>query len=174
MQLEVLVFGVLCANYDGRCYLSSFITGLSANSMGACAPAELVEIDQTQHGSCRFMLGGVEINDIPSSEPCTYPTPCKGQYYNTALGRRQHTFQDSCCLDALPLLPKLAAAGVDIVKVEGRQRSLAYVREVTSVWRSAIDMLNAECPIDYQTREHPQLARHFEGQAASLGAFVEA
>ncbi|MBM4034237.1 MAG: U32 family peptidase [Planctomycetes bacterium] len=44
VALEVLAFGVLCANYDGRCCLSSFITGRSAHSAGACAPAELVEL----------------------------------------------------------------------------------------------------------------------------------
>ncbi len=173
VQLEVLVFGVLCANYDGRCHLSSFITGVSANSIGACAPASFVEVDQTHPDSCTFKLNGVEINDVPSWEPYTYPTPCKGQYYNAALDRRQRAFQDSCCLDASPVLPELAAAGVDIVKIEGRQRSLAYVREVTSTWRSAIDALDAEGPIDHQRRQLPQLAQHLEGKAASLGAFVE-
>ncbi|KKL97264.1 hypothetical protein LCGC14_1836220 [marine sediment metagenome] len=171
--LEVLVFGVLCANYDGRCALSSFITGCSANSMGACAPAKFVEFDQSRQGRCRLMLNGVEINDVDISEPLTYPTPCKGRYRSPVLGRRIHAFQDSGCLNALPLLPELAVAGVDILKIEGRQRSLAYVREVTRAWRAAIDALDPEGRAGVAACGPPGLESLFEGQAASFGALVE-
>ena len=168
--LEVMVFGVLCANYDGRCWLSSFITGSSAYSMGACAPAELVEFDQTQQGCVRLRLNGVEIDRPGASEPLTYPTPCKGTYYSPSMGRRLHAFQDPCCLNALPLLPELAAAGVDIVKVEGRQRSLAYVRRVTGIWRAAIDALGPEEPSDSRGHENAELDSFLEGKVATLGA----
>jgi putative protease len=168
--LEVMVFGVLCANYDGRCCLSSFITGASAHSVGACAPAEFVQFKETGDNRISLKLNGIVINDFVTTEKHTYPTPCKGKYYSPAVGRRLHAFQDPCCLNALPLLPKIAAAGVDIVKIEGRQRSLAYVRLVTSIWREAIDALRQRESFDCQKRENRTLESVLEGMASSLGA----
>ena len=168
--LEVMVFGVLCANYDGRCSLSSFITGTSAHSIGACAPAEFVRFEETKEGSMSLWLNGIMINDFVGAEQRTYPTPCKGKYYNAFVGRRLQAFQDPCCLNALSLLPKLAAAGVDVVKIEGRQRSLAYVQFITGVWRNAIDGLSQREDFDYQTYENMALESVLEGMASTLGA----
>ena len=167
--LEVMVFGVLCANYDGRCCLSSFITGISAHSIGACAPAEFVQFEETEENHLSLKLNGIVINDFAATEKHTYPTPCKGRYYNPAVGRWLHAFQDPCCLNALPILGKLAAAGVDIVKIEGRQRSLAYVQLVTSIWREAIDTLSQQENFDPQKHRNMTLESVLEGMASSLG-----
>ena len=169
--LEVMVFGVLCANYDGRCSLSSFITGVCAHSIGACAPAEFVQFEETKENHISLKLNGIVINDFAATEKHTYPTPCKGRYYNSAVGRWLHAFQDPCCLNALPVLGKLAAAGVDIVKIEGRQRSLAYVQLVTSTWREAIDSFSQQENIDPQKHRNMPLESVMEGMASSLGTF---
>lgn len=168
--LEVMVFGVLCANYEGRCLLSSYITGVSANSSGACAPAEFVEFEETDDGRTTLKLNGVPINEFDPTEQRTYPTPCKAKYYNPATGRRVHAFQNPCCLNALALLPELAAAGVDAVKIEGRQRSLAYVRLVTGVWRSAIDALSQPDVPQRNVFQNAEVERVLEGGASTLGA----
>lgn len=168
--LEVMVFGVLCANADGRCYLSSFITGTSAISVGACAPAELVEFEETEDGCTIVRLNGVPINEFDAMEPRTYPMPCKGRYHNSATGRRRHAFQDPCCLNALRLLPELAAAGVDRLKIEGRQRSPAYVRLVTGVWRSAMDALSQQGACAPDAVQYAEVESVLEGGASTLGA----
>jgi putative protease len=168
--LEIMVFGVLCANYDGRCCLSSFITGTSAHSLGACAPAEFVQFEETEEGYRTVKLNGIMLNDFVSKEQRTYPTPCKGKYLNPLAGRRLHIFQDPCCLNALSLLPKLATAGVDIVKIEGRQRTLPYVRLITSVWREAIDTLSQQEGFDCSKYENVALQSIMEGMSSSLGA----
>ena len=168
--LEVLAFGVLCANYDGRCSLSSFITGASAHSNGACAPAEFVQFEETGENRHSLLLNGIVISDVEASQKHTYPTPCKGKYYNLTVGRSLHAFQDPCCLNALPVLRKLAEAGVDIVKIEGRQRSLAYIRLVTSIWREAIDTLGQQENFEPSKRKNLQLDSVLEGMASSLGA----
>ncbi|HDZ20879.1 hypothetical protein LCGC14_0015190 [marine sediment metagenome] len=170
--LEVMVFGVLCANYDGRCCLSSFITGASANSIGACAPVEFVAFGESEGGGLRVQLNGVEIHRFAASEQRTYPTPCKGTYANAVTGRRSHVFQDACCLNAMAVLPDLSAAGVDIVKIEGRQRSLAYVRQVTSAWRKAIDALDQRDPLAAGGDGIADLSSITEGRAESLGALA--
>ncbi len=170
--LEVMAFGVLCANYDGRCCLSSFITGTSAHSMGACAPAEFVQFEETEDGRTTFRLNDIVINNSIAPGERTYPTPCKGRYYTRDGRGRFHTFQESCCLNALGLLPKLAAAGVDIIKIEGRQRSLAYVLLFTSIWREAIDALNQGEGFDHQKYENKALESVLEGMASSSGALI--
>ncbi|MHC4596412.1 MAG: peptidase U32 family protein [Planctomycetota bacterium] len=167
--LEAMVFGVSCANYDGRCCLSSFITGTSAHSVGACAPAKFVRFEETEGGRTTLRLNGIVINNFSATGARTYPTPCKGKYYNPVIGHRSHMFQEPCCLNALPLLPKLVATGVDIVKIEGRQRSLAYVRLVTSIWREAIDALNRGESFDHWKCENMALESVLEGMASSLG-----
>ena len=170
LLLEVMVFGVLCANYDGRCCLSSYITGTGAHSAGACAPAEFVRFEETANGDTKLELNGIVINDFVAAGERVYPTPCKGKYRNLLTGRRTHSFQDPCCLNALPLLPKLAAAGVDIVKIEGRQRSPAYVRMVTGLWREAIDSLSGPEAFDIGRYEDKMPASVFEGMTGSTGA----
>jgi putative protease len=127
--LEVMVFGVLCANYDGRCCLSSFITGASAHSMGACAPAEFVQFEETGDDRISLKLNGIVINDFAATEKRTYPTPCKGKYYSPVVGRWRHALQDPCCLNALPVLGKVAAAGVRHCK-NRRQAKIAGIRPV--------------------------------------------
>ncbi len=168
--LEVMVFGVLCANYDGRCCLSSFITGASAHSIGACAPAEFVQFEETEENHLSLKLNGVLINDFAATEKHTYPTPCKGKYYNPAVGRWSYAFQNPCCLNALPVLDKLAEAGVDIIKIEGRQRSLAYIKLVTSTWREAIDSLSKKENFGPQKYKDVPMDYVMEGMASSLGA----
>lgn len=168
--LEVMVFGVLCPNYEGRCSLSSFITGMSANSVGACAPAEFVEFEETEEGGLGLKLNGVLINETLDGEPCTYPTPCKGKYYNATIGRLLPAFQEACCLNAMPLLPELASTGVDALKIEGRQRSVGYVRLVTRVWRAAIDALRESGDMDPQGNWERDLKSVMEGQACTVGA----
>jgi putative protease len=47
--------------------------------------------------------------------------------------------EEPTSLNTLELLPQLIEMGVRAVKIEGRQRSPAYVAQVTRVWREAID-----------------------------------
>jgi putative protease len=47
--------------------------------------------------------------------------------------------EEPTSLNTLELLPQLIDMGVRAVKIEGRQRSPAYVAQVTRVWREAID-----------------------------------
>ncbi|MFQ5586072.1 MAG: peptidase U32 family protein, partial [Thermodesulfobacteriota bacterium] len=42
VEIEVFALGGLCINIEGRCYLSSFVTGASTNTEGACSPARFV------------------------------------------------------------------------------------------------------------------------------------
>ncbi|HBI05620.1 MAG TPA: protease, partial [Erwinia persicina] len=50
VPLEVFAFGSLCIMAEGRCYLSSYLTGESPNTVGACSPARFVRWQQTPAG----------------------------------------------------------------------------------------------------------------------------
>ncbi|STE83249.1 protease yhbU [Escherichia coli] len=50
VPLEVFAFGSLCIMSEGRCYLSSYLTGESPNTVGACSPARFVRWQQTPQG----------------------------------------------------------------------------------------------------------------------------
>ncbi|MDH3401801.1 MAG: U32 family peptidase, partial [Chromatiales bacterium] len=50
VDLEVFGFGSLCIMAEGRCYLSSYLTGQSPNTFGACSPASAVRWEETGDG----------------------------------------------------------------------------------------------------------------------------
>lgn len=139
IELEVFVFGSLCANYEGRCSLSSYITGLSCNSFGACAPAEFVEFNQEEDGRLSFWLNGVLLNRFEKQEICSYPTPCKARLKNPLTGTFYYPFQDPVTLNLISSIPRFIDLGVDALKIEGRQRSASYVENVTKIFRLSID-----------------------------------
>jgi putative protease len=70
------------------------------------------------------------------------------------------------------LLPELLAANIASVKIEGRQRSPAYVSQVTKVWRQAIDRCLAD-PQNFQPQAdwNEALGAVSEGTQTTLGAY---
>ena len=70
------------------------------------------------------------------------------------------------------LLPELLAANIASVKIEGRQRSPAYVSQVAKVWRQAIDRCMAD-PQNYapQAAWMETLGSMSEGTQTTLGAY---
>jgi collagenase-like PrtC family protease len=169
VELEVFGFGSLCVMVEGRCILSSYATGQSPNTFGACSPAAHVEWIETDAG-LDTRLGGVLIQRHPKGENVGYPTLCKGTY--KADGNTYHAIEDPTSLNAMALLPELAAAGVAAVKIEGRQRSPVYVKQVTRVWREALDAF-ARDPTAFEPRSEwtAELAKVSEGAQTTLGPY---
>jgi putative protease len=169
VPLEVFAFGSLCIMAEGRCYLSSYLTGESPNTVGACSPAKYVRWEETTIG-LESRLNGVLIDRYQKGENAGYPTLCKGRY-NTN-DHIFHTLEEPTSLNTLSLLPELFETGVTSVKIEGRQRSPAYVEQVTKVWRAAIDAYKKN-PAQYQVSAEwdKQLAAVSEGSQTTLGAY---
>ncbi len=136
VPLEVFAFGSLCIMAEGRCYLSSYLTGESPNTVGACSPARFVRWQQTPQGM-ESRLNDVLIDRYAPDENAGYPTLCKGRYFVDK--HCYHALEEPTSLNTLALLPELMAMNIASVKIEGRQRSPAYVTEVARVWRAAID-----------------------------------
>jgi len=169
VPLEVFAFGSLCIMAEGRCYLSSYLTGESPNTVGACSPARFVRWQQTPDGM-ESRLNDVLIDRYDAGENAGYPTLCKGRY--VVDGAKYHALEEPTSLNTLELLPELFAANIASVKIEGRQRSPAYVSEVTRVWRAAIDRCKAD-PQGFTTDPQwmAQLGSMSEGTQTTLGAY---
>ncbi|MFT0531340.1 ubiquinone anaerobic biosynthesis protein UbiU [Castellaniella hirudinis] len=169
VEIEVFGFGSLCVMVEGRCALSSYATGESPNTHGVCSPAKHVRWQQTGQG-LESRLNGVLIDRYDEGENAGYPTLCKGRF--DVAGENYYALEEPTSLNTLELLPKLMAMGVRAIKIEGRQRSPAYVAQVTRVWRQAIDQARA-VPARYSV--HPswmaELNKVAEGQQHTLGAY---
>jgi O2-independent ubiquinone biosynthesis protein UbiU len=114
----------------------SYVTGESPNLNGACSPAKAVRWLQTAEG-LESRLNGMLIDRYEANEKSGYPTLCTGRF--VVEGEACYAIEEPTSLNTLELLPKLIEMGVWAVKIEERQRSSAYVEQVTRVWRKTID-----------------------------------
>jgi O2-independent ubiquinone biosynthesis protein UbiU len=169
VEIEVFGFGSLCVMVEGRCALSSYVTGKSPNTFGVCSPADAVRWEKKPDG-LESRLNGILVDRYRDDERAAYPTLCKGRY--EVSGETYYAFEEPASLNVLELLPQLARIGVKAVKIEGRQRSPAYVAAVTRVWRRALDACahHGEC-----FTADPAWARELrplsEGHQHTLGAY---
>ena len=162
-ETEVFVFGGMCVMAEGRCLLSSYATGRSPNMNGVCSPPSHVAY-QERDGALLASLGGFAIERFGRDEPAGYPTLCKGRF--VAAGVESHLFEDPVSLNAVELLPKLAATGVAGLKIEGRQRGRAYVASVVQTFRRAVDALARGGTVDTAA-----IRALTEGQRDTTGAY---
>ncbi|WP_113906879.1 ubiquinone anaerobic biosynthesis protein UbiU [Aliidiomarina celeris] len=169
IDLEVFAFGSLCIMAEGRCYLSSYMTGESPNTAGACSPPAYVRWEE-KNGVLESRLNDVVIDRFAGHETAGYPTLCKGRF--EVDNQLYHPLEEPTSLNTLDLLPQLHAEGIRSLKIEGRQRSPAYVAKITKVWREAIDRVIAD-PVHFQVAHHWQhtLAQLSEGSQTTLGAY---
>ncbi|NLX01516.1 MAG: U32 family peptidase [Syntrophomonadaceae bacterium] len=117
IEIEMFIHGAMCVSYSGRCLLSHYMTGRSAN-YGACAHP------------CRYRYALVE-----EKRP--------GQYYPIEEDQRGSYILNSRDLCLLEYIPKLIDIGIESFKVEGRMKNHLYVASVASVYRQAIDRYTA-------------------------------
>jgi putative protease len=168
VETEAFVFGGLCVMAEGRCALSSFVTGRSPNLSGVCSPPEAVSFSETADGLIA-RLGGLALDRFEAGAAAGYPTLCKGRF--EVDGDSSYLFEDPTSLNAIGLLAGLRSAGVSAVKVEGRQRGKAYVARVAGVFRRAIDALDAGAdPADLEGL----LSDLAEGGRETAGAYRKA
>ena len=162
-ETEVFVFGGLCVMAEGRCSLSSYVTGCSPNMNGVCSPpGHVAYVEKGDQLVSR--LGDFTINRAASGTPMPYPTLCKGRF--VAGGVTGHIFEDPASLDASALIPALTAAGVTAFKIEGRQRSRSYTKAVVRAFRAAVDAHARGAPIPAGA-----LAALSEGTSTTRGAY---
>jgi putative protease len=115
LELECFVHGAICISYSGRCYISSFLTNRSGN-LGECT------------NSCRWNYTLMEEMRPEQRHPV----------YENDRGTYIMSSRDLCMIGHLD---KLADAGVDSFKIEGRMKGVNYVAGVVKTYREALDRL---------------------------------
>ncbi|MDE5834051.1 MAG: U32 family peptidase, partial [Ruminococcus sp.] len=113
MEIEAFVHGAMCVSFSGRCLLSQYLVNRDANR-GECAQP------------CRWGYHLVEEKRPDEFFPVFEDE--KGTYILNA--------KDMCMIEHID---KLAQAGVDSLKIEGRAKSAYYVTVVTNAYRMAVD-----------------------------------
>lgn len=169
VEIEVFGFGSLCVMAEGRCLLSSYATGDSPNNKGVCSPAHAVRWTE-RDGTLDARLNGLLVDRYAPGEAAAYPTICKGRFRID--GQEDHALEEPTSLNAISLLPRLQEMGVRAIKIEGRQRSPAYVAQVVSTLRAALDGVAQESTrFSARPEWMATLARHAEGTQVTQGAF---
>jgi U32 family peptidase len=134
IETEVFIHGAMCISYSGRCLLSSFMTGRSANRGNCSHP-------------CRYRYALTE-----EKRP--------GEYFPIEEDSCGSYIMNSKDLCLLAQIPRLCSSGFAALKIEGRNKSAYYVASVTRIYRAAIDAYNRE-GADYYCRDEwgQELAR---------------
>jgi putative protease len=138
-EIESFIFGNHGLMAEGRCSLTNYATGLSTNMDGVCSPASHVQYKEDAQKNLTTTLGEFTIDCFSCNQNPGYPTICKGRYKTPHKSQPYHAFEEPISLNLANLLPELMEAGVTAFKIEGRQRSRAYVKAVVSAWSAAID-----------------------------------
>lgn len=169
VEIELFGFGGLCVMVEGRCMLSPYTCGDSPDIFGACSPGHAVRWQQTPQG-LETRLNGMLLNRYADHEKAAYPTICKGRYL--VGGETYYAIEEPASLNSMEMLPEMARLGITAIKIEGRQRSPAYVAQVTRVWRAAIDAVK-RTPERFQPNPAwmAELNKVSEGTMYTLGAY---
>ncbi len=165
-EMETFIFGNHGLMVEGRCSLTNYVTGLSTNMDGVCSPAADVRYSHLPDGRLSTELGVFTIDCVAANEKAGYPTICKGRYTTGCRREPYYAFEEPVSLNLSALLPDLVRIGVHAFKIEGRQRSRAYVRAVVSAFRRCVDAV--------MSGGEPQLAELAaltEGGKETEGAF---
>ena len=140
-EIEAFIFGNIGMMAEGRCSLTNYATGISTNMDGVCSPAASVRYEEDAARNLTTRLGDFVIDRFACGESAGYPTICKGRYRCGVQTKGYYAFEEPVSLNLSALLPDLMRAGVTALKIEGRQRSRAYVKSVVSAFRKAVDDL---------------------------------
>lgn len=115
IKLEMFIHGAMCISYSGRCLISSFMASRSANQ-GACAH------------SCRWQYKTYVEEELRP-----------GQMYPIEEDERGTYLFNSKDLCLMPKLNKILSAGLNSLKIEGRNKTEYYVAQTARIYRKAID-----------------------------------
>ena len=118
LQIEAFVHGAMCMSFSGRCLISQYLAERDANR-GQCAQP------------CRWGYHLVE-----EKRP--------GQYFPVFEDESGSYILNAQDLSMLPHLDKLARAGVNSFKIEGRAKSVYYVAAITGAYRQAVDLYRGD------------------------------
>ena len=133
MELEAFCHGAMCIAYSGRCLMSAYLTGRSAQS-GFCSH------------TCRwnFTIATDAKQLAESGALVLEEEKRRGEYFPIFEGDDFTAVLSSKDIMMIHHLSDMKAAGLDAIKIEGRMKSVYYVALVTRAYRKALDALEGK------------------------------
>ena len=133
MEIECFVHGAMCIAYAGRCLMSAYLNGRSAQS-GFCSHTCRWDYDVMAQAKAFAQSGELVLRE--HKRPEEYFPVYEGDNFTAVLSSK-----DLCMIEHLAELKK---AGVDSLKIEGRMKSVYYVAMITRAYRKALDVLEGK------------------------------
>ena len=134
LELEAFVHGAMCIAYSGRCLISDYLVGRDANRGNCTQP-------------CRW---GYALHEKTR----------EGEYFPIEQDERGSYIMNSKDLNMLAHLDDMARAGIDSIKIEGRNKKAYYVACVVNAYRNVLDGAEAQRWLsELETVSHRQDSR---------------
>ena len=156
MELECFAHGAMCIAYSGRCLMSAYLTGRSAQS-GFCSQTCRWDFDVGTQKSASDRLRLAELNEkggVLSASDAKLVAQSgiltleehqrRGEFFPVFEGDDFTAVLSSKDLCMINNLKDMRDAGVDAIKVEGRMKSVYYVAMVARAYRKALDALDGK------------------------------
>ena len=146
MELECFVHGAMCIAYSGRCLISAYLNGRSANA-GACTHSCRWDYSLLANKPAHADERTPSDADYRTDEELSFAVEEKGrpgEYFPVEEGAGYTALFSSKDLCMIDYLADLQKAGADALKIEGRMKSLYYTALVTRAYRKRIDALSGK------------------------------
>ncbi len=137
--LETFMHGAMCMSYSGRCLISNYLADRSANQ-GKCAHCCRWHYKlhlRLKDGSIKEIV--IDENNKDSFEFLLEEEFRPGEYFEIVEDENGGYILNSKDMCLMPRLPDLLSAGIDSLKVEGRNKTEYYAGIVARTYRQAID-----------------------------------
>ena len=140
MEIECFAHGAMCIAYSGRCLMSAYLTGRSAQS-GFCSHTCRWEYDV---GLTEKIDADTAKKIAQSGKLVLQERKRPGEFFPVYEGDDFTAVLSSKDLRMIEHLDDMKKAGVDSLKIEGRMKSIYYVALVTRAYRKALDALDGK------------------------------
>lgn len=147
MEVEAFAHGAMCIAYSGRCLMSAYLTGRSAQAGFCSQPCRwsfdvTVAPEMARLGREGGRISAEAAREIAGSGALALEErQRRGEFFPVFEGEDFTAVLSSRDLRMIGHLREMRDAGIDAVKVEGRMKSVYYVAMVSRAYRKAIDAL---------------------------------
>lgn len=136
VELEAFAHGAMCIAYAGRCLMSAYLTGRSAQA-GACTHTCRWDYD--------LFADPAKAKELAASGALVIQERKRpGEYFPIFEGDDFTAILSSKDLRMIEHLEDMKNAGIDSIKIEGRMKSIYYVALVTRAYRKALDAMEGK------------------------------
>lgn len=145
LELEAFVHGAMCMAVSGRCLISSYLTGRSGNKGHCTQPCRWnykvgrSSAEGGSVGSDAQPPHGAAGQPIATGEFLLEEEKRPGMFFPVEEDGNGTYLMNAEDMNMLPYLRELREAGIDSIKIEGRNKKAFYVASVVGAYRRVLD-----------------------------------